>query len=99
MIREAARSRPEESSEPSRRESGTRFAIREETAPESGFAAVWAKVADQDSIPTEPANEQPKAPTLPAPALEAYEPAIEIPPPSHREEARDTIPSPPPERE
>jgi hypothetical protein len=79
---------------PSRRESGLRRKVVEESAQRGA----WPAMTDQDSIPTEPANDVPKPPSLPAPPVEHPIPTLDMPPASV-EDVRDTIPSPPPERE
>jgi hypothetical protein len=92
MTEKAAKTRPQEGEVSSRKQSGLRRAIRDESTQP------WPNMLDQDSIPTEPANEQPRPPSVPSPVLERFDVAVEVAPPSH-EELRDTIPSPPPERD
>jgi hypothetical protein len=82
---------------PTRRESGVRRVLGEERRFVSEEEP-WPQHVDQDAIPTQPANEAPPAPSTPAPVNEHRELRVEMPPPSF-EEVRDTIPSPPPERE
>ena len=88
-----------ESDTPSRRDSGVQRILAEERAQSRVASAEgWPTMLDQDSIPTQPANDSPKPPSVPAPSCEHRETMIDIPPASF-EDLRDTIPSPPPEHE
>ena len=89
----------------SRRRSGTQLIQREDalvdapaTVPTSS-QELWLAEGDQDGIPTQPENERPSATaeTMLPPSRKPALP-IELPQATH-DESRDTIPSPPPERE